>query len=57
MTILIAFLGALGFSLLLSAAFFPFERLSAVAPRTSSPLDRADADFSGDEGPGFPCLQ
>ena len=43
MTITIAFLGVLGFSLLLSAAFFPFERLSAAAPRTSSPLDRADA--------------
>jgi pilus assembly protein TadC len=43
MTIAIAFLGALGFSLLLSAAFFPFERLSVAAPRASSPLDRADA--------------
>jgi pilus assembly protein TadC len=43
MTILIAFLGALGFSLLLSAALFPFEKLMTAAPASQSPLDRADA--------------
>ena len=46
MTVLIAFLGAIGFSLLLSAALFPFEKMMTAAP-VSSPLDRADA-ISGD---------
>ncbi len=47
MNLLIAFLGALGFSLLLSAAFFPFERIRVAAPVSSSLVDRAAA-VSGD---------
>ena len=43
MTVFIAFLGAIGFSLLLSAALFPFEKLMTAAPVVQSPLDRADA--------------
>jgi hypothetical protein len=50
MTIGIAFLGALGVSLLLAAAFFPFERAASWTPASSNPLDRADA-VTGDAAP------
>lgn len=47
MNLVIAFLGALGFSLLLSAALFPFERLRAAVPTSNNLVDRAAA-ISGD---------
>lgn len=50
MNIFLAFLGATGFSLLLAAAFFPFQRAASLAPRAGSPLDRADA-IEGREAP------